>query len=154
MKDVTALYVISSLDNAFFSIARRGFFGNYLLLKAAKAEAVGISLMQTEIETSNATYKKKKCWKNGTIIKSLILHFITGLAFTIFAVNFLMEGSGFLTHFACNQPFNDIEARVCKTAFSMKYPLCQQIVPSFSSNWTLLEDSVCDMVSIKHFTNA
>lgn len=28
-----------------------------------------------------------------------------------------------------------------------KYPLCEKEVPSFGSNWTLVENDVCDMVS-------
>lgn len=132
LKDVTALYVISSLDNAFFSIARRGFFGKYLLLKTAKAEMIGISLMQTEIETSHAA-KEEKCWINGTIIKSFILHLIIGVAM-----------------FFCKDQLEIVDTTSFEYESLIKrtYPSCEKVVPSFNSNWNLVQNYICDMVSI------
>lgn len=34
-----------------------------------------------------------------------------------------------------------------ETIIKSKYPLCEEAVPSFASNWTLVENDVCDMVS-------
>lgn len=106
-------------------MARRGFFGTDLLLKTAKAEAVGISLMQSEIETSDATTNKKSCWKNGTTIKSVILHFILALALSALVLVLIAEDRGILA--------------------ALKYPKCVNTSPSFYSDWKLLENGVCDM---------
>lgn len=36
----------------------------------------------------------------------------------------------------------DVEAII-----KAKYPLCEGVAPSFASNWTRVENNICDMVS-------
>lgn len=126
LKDFTALYVISSIDNTLFSVARRGFFGTYLLLKAANAEEIEISSMKGKIVSESKPEKDKRRCSSGTLIKTVVLHTILALSVAFWILVVIAQSRG--------------------TIAELKYPKCINATPIFKSKWKLLENGDCDMV--------
>lgn len=123
LKDFTSLYVISSIDNITFSVARRGFFGTKLLVKAARAEEIEISSIDI---SSQETQDGHRRWSNGTFIKTLVLHTILALSVSAWIFVVVLQGKGYMA--------------------KLKYPKCESAFPSFKSDWRLLENNVCNLL--------
>lgn len=123
LKDFTSLYVISSIDDITFSVARRGFFGTGLLVKAARAEEIEISSFDVSSEETEDGHRR---WSNGTIIKTAVLHTILALSVSAWILVVVLQGKGFFAE--------------------RKYPKCESAVSSFKSEWKLLENNNCDIV--------
>ena len=123
LKDFTSLYVISSIDNITFSVARRGFFGTNLKVKAARTEEIEISSIDIFSQEAQDGHRR---WSNGTIIKTLVLHTILALSVAAWIVVSILQGKGIMAE--------------------LKYPKCESAVPSFKSEWTLLENDVCNIL--------
>lgn len=124
LKDFTALYVISSIDDIIFSVARRGFFGAKLLQLAAEAEVTEISVDHGT--NDNVANQREIIWyRNGTFIKTTVLHIILLLSFLAWLLVLIFQESGVIA--------------------KQKYPMCENAVPSFKTKWKLLENDICDM---------
>lgn len=123
LKDFTSLYVISSIDNIIFSVARRGFFGTELLVKAARAEEIEISSIDI---SSRETQEGHRRWSNGTLIKTVVLHTILALSVLAWILVVVLQGKGYMAE--------------------LKYPKCENAVPLFKSKWRLLENDECDIL--------
>ncbi|GFH56480.1 hypothetical protein CTEN210_12956 [Chaetoceros tenuissimus] len=121
LKDFTALFVISSIDDIIFSISRRGFFGTRLLQLTVAAENLDLSVEDDEItEARDNEAKKGRC--NGFVFKTSLLHSILLFLVTFWAIVFYFQSGGFFA--------------------KQKYPKCEDAVPSFKTDWKLLENEV------------
>lgn len=125
LKDFTALFVISSIDDIIFSISRRGFFGTRLLQLTVAAENLDLSVEDDEITLARDN-EAKKCRCDGFVFKTTLLHSILLFLVTFWAIVFYLQSGGFFA--------------------KQKYPKCEDAVPSFKTDWKLLENEVCDML--------
>ena len=155
LKDFTALYVISSIDNMIFTLARRGFLGSSLLFKATRAE--DIEILPVEIDTNNRT----RCC-NGNIIKTIILNSMLVMSLGFWA--FFKSNQRYGVYFYRTYPYCNIEDDevikfgdgICDGGllnsiecdfdggdcinFNIAYPNCETLEP------TRIGDGTCDEV--------
>ena len=124
LKDFTALYVISSIDDIIFSVARRGFFGAKLLQLAAEAEVTEISV-DSRMDDNTENQREIVWYRNGTFIKTTVLHIILVLSIFSWLLVLIYQQTGVIA--------------------KQKYPTCGSAVPSFKNKWKLLENEICDM---------
>lgn len=121
LKDFTALYVISSVDDIIFYVVRRGFFGTELLQKAAMAENIEIT------DHANSADARRDCTcSNGSCFKTSFLHTILFLSVLFWLVVLVLQEKGVIAKY--------------------KYPGCENGMQDFSSKWRLLENENCDMI--------
>ncbi|GFH59482.1 hypothetical protein CTEN210_15958 [Chaetoceros tenuissimus] len=120
MRAVTALFVISSLDDIVFSMARRGFFGRKVLLLTVAATNVDLSVQDGENHEKSS---------NDGALKTTLLHTILLFMISFWAVVLYLQSGGFFA--------------------KQKYPECEDVVLSFNEDWKLLENGVCN-IALNH----
>ncbi|GFH56458.1 hypothetical protein CTEN210_12934 [Chaetoceros tenuissimus] len=132
LKEVTALFVISSLDDIVFSMARRGFFGRKVLLLTVAAANVDLSAEDEESHEKSSNgdgSPRKKCQCDGYVLRTSLLHTILLFMISFWAVVLYLKSGGFFA--------------------KQKYPECEDVVLSFNEDWRLLENGICN-IALNH----
>lgn len=147
LKDFTALYVISSIDDIIFSIIRRGFFGTSLLEKAIDVELIEIrgesqfEQVKDDKENDRQENVVEKIVPSSSLpiscgdrFKSILLYFILAVCIISWGIVFVLQEIGI---------FADQKYPLCKNELGLDWDL-------FGREWTLLENNNCDMILNNH----